>query len=107
MSDDWGTYFRRLTAGASGAEVARRLGVSDSKVSYWRRSERPPTVKEAIRVSREYGRSPLEGLVAAGHLEPDELSETITVEPLGLSAFTDVELAQEIALRARRGSIQP
>lgn len=102
MSDDWGSYFRRITSGSSGAEIARRLGVSDSKVSYWRRSERPPTVKEAVRVAREYGRPPLEGLVAAGHLDAEELTESIVIEPVALSAFSDLELAQEIAFRARQ-----
>ena len=105
MGSEWGSYLRDVTAGASGASIARRLGVSESKVSYWKRGERPPTISEAITVAREYGRPPLEGLVAAGYLSPEEVPGQVVVEQKGLGAFTDAQLADELLRRAtRRGS---
>lgn len=102
MTHDWGTYLRSITGDASGAEIARKLGVSDSKVSYWKRGERPPTISEAINVARTYGRPPLEGLVAAGYLEPDEIEGHVTVQPAVLGGFTDAQLADELLRRAQQ-----
>lgn len=101
MGNDWGTYLRTITKGSSGAEVARKLGVSASKVSYWKRGDRPPTISEAIMVSRSYGRPPLEGLIAAGYLAADEVPEQVTVTPPALGGFTDAELADELLRRAQ------
>ncbi|WP_064956017.1 helix-turn-helix domain-containing protein [Microbacterium arborescens] len=105
MTNDWGTYLRTVTDDATGVEIARKLGVSDSKVSYWKRGERPPTIAEAIAVSRAYGRPPLEGLIAAGYLEADEIAESVQVQPIGLRQFTDAQLAEELLRRTtQRGS---
>lgn len=105
MTTNWGTYFRSITGDATGAEIARTLGISDSKVSYWKRGQRPPTISEAIRVSRAYGRPPLEGLVAAGYLDPDEVSEQVTVQPVVLGSFTDAQLADELLRRAQQRGV--
>ncbi len=105
MNHDWGTYLRAITGDASGAEIARKLEVSESKVSYWKRGERPPTISEAIRASRAYGRPPLEGLVAAGYLQPDDITEGVTIQPTVLHNFTDAQLADELLRRAtQRGN---
>ncbi|KAA9133726.1 helix-turn-helix domain-containing protein [Microbacterium caowuchunii] len=102
MTNDWGTYLRSITGDSTGAEIARRLGVSDSKVSYWKRGERPPTIAEAIQVSRVYGRPPLEGLIAAGYLDPDEVSDAVAVQPVTLRQFTDAQLAEELLRRTTK-----
>lgn len=105
MTSDWGSYLRQITGNASGAEIARTLGVSDSKVSYWKRNERPPTISEAIKVARVYNRPPLEGLVAAGYLADDEVPDHLTVQTPGLGTFTDAQLADELLRRAtQRGN---
>lgn len=105
MTNDWGTYLRTITGDAPGAEIARKLGVSDSKVSYWKRGERNPTIAEAILVSRTWGRPPLEGLIAAGYLEADEIGPHVTVQPIALRGFTDAQLADELLRRAtKRGN---
>lgn len=103
MSHDWAMYFRNLTAGSTGSDAARRLGVSSSKISYWRRGDRQPTVREAVRVAREFGRPPMECLVAAGYMDESDLPESVTIQPLSLGSFTDVELAEEMLRRARAG----
>ncbi len=102
MTNNWGTYLRSITDDAPGATIARKLGVSDSKVSYWKRGERPPTISEAIAVSRAYGRPPLEGLVAAGYLEADEVPDHVVVQPAVLGSFTDAQLADELLRRAQQ-----
>ena len=102
MSHDWAMYFRNLTADATGSETARRLDVSSSKVSYWRRGDRQPTVREAVRIAREYGRPPMECLVAAGYMDESDLPESVMIQPLSLGSFSDVELAEEMLRRAQR-----
>jgi len=103
MTNNWGSYLRTITANATGAEIARALGVSESKVSYWKRGERPPTIAECIKVSRHYGRPPLEGLIAAGYLDADDLGDAnVTIAPTSLGAFSDADLADELLRRARQ-----
>lgn len=102
MASEWNTYLLRITAGATGSEIARRVGVSGSKVSYWKKGSRPPTAREAVSVSRAYSRPPLEGLVAAGYLTADEIPEHLTIQQSGLASFTDAELAAEILHRAEQ-----
>jgi len=102
MTNNWASYLRTITGGASGAAIARKLGVSDSKVSYWKRGERPPTISETITVARAYGRPPLEGLVAAGYLDPDDLEGEVSVQPVTLGSFTDAQLADELLRRAQQ-----
>ena len=99
MTNDWGSYLSDITGGATGADIARKLGVSEGKVSYWRRGERPPTIADCIAVSKAYGRPPLEGLVKAGYLEPDDASEQIVVQNHSLRQFSDAELAEELLRR--------
>ncbi|MDP3949516.1 helix-turn-helix transcriptional regulator [Microbacterium sp.] len=101
MANTWSTYFNEITKNAPGASVARQLDVSDSKVSYWRRGERPPTPREAVNAARTFGRHPLESLVAAGHLDADDISDHVTVVYPALADYSDVELAQEMVRRAK------
>lgn len=74
-SEGWPAYLRSAmkAAGISNqAELARRLGVSDSDVSRWLKGivqPQPPQLRKMTTVLR---RPMLELLVAAGHLEPDE-----------------------------------
>ncbi|TCJ23800.1 XRE family transcriptional regulator [Microbacterium sp. PI-1] len=101
MAHSWSTYFNGITEHATGSSIAQRLGVSGSKVSYWRRGERPPTPREAAHIARTFGRSPLEGLVAAGYLTAEDLSEDVSVVAHTLADYSDVELAEEMLRRAK------
>lgn len=102
MAHSWSTYFNEITEYATGSSIAQRLGVSDSKVSYWRRGERPPSPREAADIARAFGRNPLEGLVAAGYLEAADVSDNVSVVAHTLADYSDVELAQELLRRANR-----
>ncbi|WP_404473458.1 helix-turn-helix domain-containing protein [Microbacterium aerolatum] len=101
MAHSWATYLNKITGHAPGASVARRLDVSDSKVSYWRRGERPPTPREAVHVARTFGRHPLEALLAGGHLDVDDIADAVTVVHHTLADYSDVELAQELVRRSK------
>lgn len=101
VSNEWAAYVGEVAGSDSGAAIARRLNVSDSKVSYWKRGERSPTVSEAIRFARVYGRSPFEGLVAAGYLTEDEIPEQSIVVTKSLGVYSDVDLASEMLRRAK------
>jgi len=100
MPNNWSRYVRRITGDATGRAIAQRLGVPESKVSYWRSATRLPSVSEAIDFARCYARPPLEGLVAAGYLEADDLEGPIVVNSPDIEQFTDVELADELLRRA-------
>lgn len=101
MANSWSTYFNEITENAPGSSVAERLQVSGSKVSDWRRGERPPSPREAAHIARAYGRCPIEGLVAAGYLEATDIADQVSVVVHTLADYTDVELAEEMLRRAR------
>ncbi|MFA4895116.1 MULTISPECIES: helix-turn-helix transcriptional regulator [unclassified Microbacterium] len=93
--------FNKITEHAPGASVARRLDVSDSKVSYWRRGERHPTTREAVHVARACGRNPLEALLVGGHLDAGDIAGAVIVVHHTIADYSDVELAQEIVRRSK------
>jgi transcriptional regulator with XRE-family HTH domain len=103
MTNQWGTWLGQISENARGSDIAKRLRVSESKVSYWRRGERPPTPAESVSVARAYGRSPLEGLVAGGYLDAEELAQVAgVVVRTDIADFSAEELAAELVRRATR-----
>lgn len=91
---------RRIAGDSTGRAIAHHVGVPEAKVSYWRSGSRFPSVSEAINFSRAYGRPPLEGLVAAGFLDADDVAESVVVKNYDIEQFTDTELADELVRRA-------
>lgn len=99
--ETWRDYLARISTGASGVELARTLGVSEAKVSYWRSGARTPSPREAADAARAYGRPGLEGLLVAGYIREEDLEGRVEVVARGLGDYSDVEIANEMLRRAR------
>jgi transcriptional regulator with XRE-family HTH domain len=74
------------------AQLARASGVSESRISDWRKRGSPPTIPNARAVAEALGEPLVPLLVGAGLLEPAEARQS-------LSAYSVRELLDEIDAR--------
>ncbi|MEV7092798.1 helix-turn-helix transcriptional regulator [Amycolatopsis sp. NPDC051045] len=74
------------------AQLARASGVSESRISDWRKRGSPPTIPNARAVAKALGEPLVPLLVGAGLLEPAEARQS-------LSAYSVRELLDEIDAR--------
>lgn len=87
-----------VAGGASGVEIARRVGFDQSAVSRWKKGERPG-IEFVIRFARAYDRNVLEALVEAGCITEAEAGlRDVPAEPSGL---TSEQMLTEMLRRAR------
>lgn len=68
----WAEYVKRVAPGKTQTEIASLAGIDQTGVSRWLNGQSVPRVESVITFARSLGRSPIEGLVAAGYLNPDE-----------------------------------
>lgn len=104
----WMTYLSALAGPAAPAirqsDIAKAAGVDNGTVSRWVSGKNHPKAEQVIRVARAYKVSPLGALVAAGYLEEGELTgDVVLPRGLGLSEYSELELAQEMLRRLNRG----
>jgi transcriptional regulator with XRE-family HTH domain len=69
----WWTYVGTVTGNATQKDIAAATGIDQSSISRWQRGSHTPRAEAVVTLARAYGRSPVEGLVAAGYLSSDEL----------------------------------
>ena len=67
-SETWPEYLRRVTGGATQAQIAERVGLGRLSVCNWLHGKTQPKAETVITVARALGRPPIEALVAAGYL---------------------------------------
>jgi transcriptional regulator with XRE-family HTH domain len=99
----WPSYLSAITDGAAGARIAERTGIPESTISRWFSEKAEPRPKQVVIVARAYGANPVDGLIAAGYLDENEL-EVPQTRRLQLRDFTDIELAEETLRRIREGN---
>jgi transcriptional regulator with XRE-family HTH domain len=68
----WAEYVRRVAPDKAQTEIAALAGVDQTGVSRWLSGQSVPRVESVIRFARSLGRAPIEGLVAAGYITPEE-----------------------------------
>ena len=68
----WWDYVEQVAGGDTLSEMARRTGISSTTIPRWRRTSRRVDAGDVIAFARAYGRPPLEALVVAGYLTPEE-----------------------------------
>lgn len=101
--ETWGRYVRAISDNQS--EIAERIGSSPSTVSRWMSGDVVPLATMVIQLARAYELSPVAALVAAGYLEPSEITDSgVQPRSLALHEFTEHELAVEMVRRVDRGS---
>lgn len=99
MTETWGTYLSRISQGAPQVAIARAAGVDPATISRWKKGVGgQPSATSVIQVCRQYGRSPVEGLIVAGHLAADDVERVVELGT-DLGAVGDRDLLREIARR--------
>ena len=103
MAETWADYTRRITAGATQAEIAARTGIEQSSISRWRQGRNTPRAELVVAFARSYDRNPVEALIVAGYLDRNEVGGVIELET-SLSAVSTDQLLDE--LRRRYSALQ-
>jgi transcriptional regulator with XRE-family HTH domain len=101
MIEDWPSYVRRIAAGLTQAQIAERIQAAPSNVGRWLRGERgQPTANNVIAFARAFDQPAMEAMIAAGYFTPEEIGTTARTP---LSAYTKMDLLQELIRRERSG----
>jgi transcriptional regulator with XRE-family HTH domain len=98
VSENWWTYVTRNAPEPSLKEIGSLAGVDPSQISRWRAGSDRPRAENVIRFARSTGGDPIEALIAAGFLTPDEAHQA-TIVRTGASDLSDEELLAEIGAR--------
>ena len=97
-AETWPAYLRRVSGGATQAQVAARVGVGRLSVCNWLRGTTHPKAETVIDVARAFRRSPVEALIAARYLEPSEAAEPVVIRASLSDASAD-DLGGEVSAR--------
>lgn len=98
MAETWADYTRRITAGATQAEIAARTGIEQSSISRWRQGRNTPRAELVVAFARSYDRNPVEALIVAGYLDRNEVGGVIELET-SLSVVSTNQLLDELSRR--------
>lgn len=104
MAAKWWAYVMRHSRDARPKDIALALDIHSSAVGRWNPDATDTTRPDAdyvVKFARVYKRPPVEALIAASYLNPDDVGGSKTVVELvdSLSASTADELLREIRRR--------
>ena len=100
-AETWPEYVRRISGGATQAQIAERIGVGRLSVCNWLHGKTRPKAETVISVARAYRRSPIEALIAASYLDRTEAGDPIEIHA-SLGAVDAGDLAAEVGRRLTR-----
>ena len=100
-AEDW---LAEVAPGVSENEVARRVGLVQSTLSRQLRADAVPP-ENVVAIAREYGASPVSGLVAIGLIAEDEVRRAAGM--VGIEDVTDEDLVAEVLRRIQTASAHP
>jgi hypothetical protein len=98
----WENWLARTTNGASGRAIAAAIGSPNSTVARWTTTGLVPA-EGAVMVARAYNADPIEALIVAGYLTPDDDRRRDAV--VGVRNASTLELLEEL-IRRELGSAQ-
>lgn len=104
VENKWARYMKTATDGANDSTIAAALAVSPSTVGRWRSGASQPQPQQVVAFAREFQRSPINALVAAGYISASE-TETAEVEPGSADDLSDVStmrLLEELTHRVEQ-----
>lgn len=102
----WAEYVARIASGVPRDVVAKAVGIHPSGIGRWLRSQNAPSVEKVVAFARGVKKPPVEALVHAGYLEPDEADAVIEVYQ-SVKALTDEELLAELTERLLQRASRP
>ena len=96
--ESWTQYVQRISDGVPRKEVAKAAGINVSGLSRWISGASRPSAEKVVAFARGLRQSPIEALIAAEYLEPQEISGVIEVIR-SRSDLSDLELLTELGER--------
>lgn len=87
----WHEWVRKATNNATQDQIARKLGVSRTTLA--RRNKKGADVDTVIAIATAYNADPIEGLIAAQKIRPDQIN-TNTLQHLARRTPTHVLVAE-------------
>jgi len=100
-TETWPEYMRRISGGATQAQIADRIGVGRLSVCNWLHGKTRPKAETVIIVARAYRRSPIEALIAASYLDSGEADNPIEIRA-SLAEVDAGDLGAEVLRRLTR-----
>ena len=95
--ESWPEYVRRVAGMYTQMQIAEKTGLAQSSVGAWLRGQPGvPRAESVIAFARAFHQSPVEALVAAGYLQPDEAGLT---QRTPLAHYSRDELFEELSHR--------
>lgn len=95
--ETWWAYVERIANKAPQKDIATKTGVDGSSISRWKKGVRPEG-DQVVAFARAYGRTPIEALIAARYIEPDEVGGAIEIS-ISMGEVSDAALLEELASR--------
>lgn len=95
--ETWWAYVLRIADNALGKTIAEKAGVDGSSISRWKEGI-TPKAEQVVAFARAYGRPPIEALIAAKYIEPDEVGGAIEIL-ISMEEVSDTALLEELASR--------
>jgi transcriptional regulator with XRE-family HTH domain len=93
----WSEYVRTKLHGTQ-KELADRSGINQATLSRWLKEDVPPSPDQVIKFARGLYESPVQALVMAEYISPEEAE--MTIKDLALEEIHDIVLLDELKRRA-------
>lgn len=98
VAETWPEYVRRISGGATQAQIAEHIGVGRLSVCNWLHGKTRPKAETVILVARAYRRSPVEALIAASYLSSAETEQPVEIR-VSLAEVDSRDLGAEVLRR--------
>lgn len=101
MNKTWWEYVQSVTNGATNTDIAAKVGIDKSAITRWRKGSGVDPLF-AVKFARAYGRPVTEALWKSGLITEEEAD--LREVKVGISGFSDIQLAEEIMYRSARSA---
>lgn len=95
--ETWWEYVEKHAGRVAQKVIAEKAGVDGSSVSRWKEGVKPKG-EQVVAFARAYKRPPIEALIAARYIEPDEVGGAIEIS-ISMGEVSDAALLEELASR--------
>jgi len=102
----WSDYVRRIAGNHNQLEIAAKTGLAQTNIGRWLRgAPGVPKADGVVAFARAFGQSPVEALMAAGYITPQEagVKAKLPKTRTPLRDYTELELVDEL----RRRVVEP
>jgi len=97
--ETWAEYVRRVTRSMSQTEIAEKTGVAQTAIGRWLRGETgAPRAESVVAFANAVGTPPVEALIVAGFLKPENVTQVVNIRP-SIQDFSTEELFDELRRR--------